>query len=73
MATIPEQAHVVSPGWVISSVVLLPNEAGQGTVVWDTQRATSSGWATEVAASQVLAVVDLLVQRGLRPVIIGDR
>jgi hypothetical protein len=69
----PEKAHVVSPGWVISSVVLLPDEAGQGTFVLDTQRVTSSALATEVAASQVLAVVDLLVQRGLRPVIIGDR
>jgi hypothetical protein len=73
IANMPEQAHVVSPGWVMSSVVLLPEEAGQGTFVLDTQRVTSSGLATEVAASQLLAVVDLLVQRGLRPVIIGDR
>ena len=73
IANMPEKAHVVSPGWVISSVVLLPDEAGQGTFVLDTQRVTSSALATEVAASQLLAVVDLLVQRGLRPVIIGDR
>jgi len=54
-------------------VVLLPEEAGQGTFVLDTQRVASSALATEVGASQLLAVVDLLVQRGLRPVIIGDR
>jgi len=63
----------VCPGWVISSIVLLPQEAGQGTFVVDTQRVASSELATEVAASQLLALVDLLVQRGLRPVIIGDR
>ncbi len=73
VAHLPPAAHVVCPGWVISSVVLLPDEAGQGTFVLDTQRVTSAGLATEVAANQVLAVVDLLVARGLRPVIIGDR
>jgi hypothetical protein len=70
---LPECDHAVCPGWVISSVVLLPEEAGQGTFVLDTRRVTSSELATEVAASQLLAVIDLLVQRGLRPVIIGDR
>jgi len=73
VANMPEQAHVVCPGWVISSVVLLPDEPGQGTFVLDTQRVTSAGLATEVAASQVRAVVELLVARGLRPVLIGDR
>lgn len=70
---VPEAAHAVSPGWVISSVVLVPEEAGQGTVVLDSWRVESSALATEVAASQVLAVVDLLVARGRRPVIIGAR
>src|ERR1700688_4178948 len=31
LANLPENAHVVCPGWVMSSVVLLPAEAGQGT------------------------------------------
>ncbi len=70
---IPENAHAVSPGWMISSVVLLPEEASQAPFVLDSRRVASSHLATEVAASQVLAVVDLLVARGLRPVIIGDR
>jgi hypothetical protein len=70
---VPEAAHAVSPGWVISSVVLLPHEAGQGTFVLDSQRVASTALATEVAATQVLEGVDLLVARGLRPVIIGDR
>jgi hypothetical protein len=70
---LPECDHAVCPGWVISSVVLLPLEAGQGTFVLDSQRVASSGLATEVAASQLAAIVDLLVCRGLRPVIIGDR
>jgi hypothetical protein len=70
---LPECDHAVCPGWVWSHVVLLPQEAGQGTFVLDSQRLASSGLATEVAASQLLAVVDLLVQRGLRVVIIGDR
>lgn len=70
---LPDSHHVACPGWVISSVVLLPEEAGQGTFVLDTQRVTSAGLATEVAASQLQAVVDLVVKRGLRPVIIGDR
>jgi len=73
LPNLPDGHHAACPGWVISSVVLLPEEAGQGTFVLDTQRVTSSGLATEVAASQLLAVVDLLVARGLRPVIIGDR
>src|SRR5438067_1695634 len=42
-------------------------------LVLDSQRVASTGLATQVGADQVLAVVDLLVQRGLRPVIIGDR
>jgi DDE superfamily endonuclease len=70
---LPECDHAVCPGWVISSVVLLPEQAGQGTFVLDTRRVASSELATEVAASQLLAVVDVLVKRGLRPVIIGDR
>ena len=70
---LPECDHAVRPGWVISSVVLLPEAPGQGTFVLDTERVASSALATEVAASQLLAVVDLLVQCGLRPVIIGDR
>ncbi len=69
----PESAHVVSPGWVISSVVLLPTQAGQGTFVLDLARVTSGELATEVAARQLKAVVDLLTKRGLRPVILGDR
>jgi hypothetical protein len=73
VANLPENAHVVCPGWVMSSVVLLPTDAGQGTSVLDVVRVTSAGLATEVAASQLQAVVDLLVKRGLRPVIIGDR
>src|SRR5258708_15757254 len=73
LTNLPECDHAVCPGWVISSVVLLPQDAGQGTFVLDTRRVASSGLATEVAASQLLAVVDLLVQRGLRPVLIGDR
>ncbi|MGH2482489.1 MAG: transposase, partial [Ktedonobacteraceae bacterium] len=73
VANVPENAHVVCPGWVMSSVVLLPTNAGQGTYVLDVVRVTSAGLATEVAASQLQAVVDWLVKRCLRPVIIGDR
>jgi len=73
MPNVPESAHAVCPAWVISSVVLLPEEAGQGTFVLDSQRVASTGLATQVGANQVQAVVDLLVQRGLRPVILGDR
>ncbi len=73
LPNVPEASHAVSPGWSISSVVLLPQEPGQGTFVLDSRRVESSALATEVAASQVLAVVDLLVARGLRPVVIRDR
>jgi hypothetical protein len=65
--------HAVCPGWVISSIVLLPQQAGQATFVLDSRRVASCGTATQVGADQLLAVVELLVQRGLRPVIIGDR
>jgi hypothetical protein len=65
--------HAVSPGWVMSSVVLLPKAPGQGTFVLDTRRVTSQELATAVAASQLRQVVEWLVKAGLRPVIIGDR
>jgi hypothetical protein len=58
---------------VVSHVVLLPQQAGQGTFVLDTVRVISTELATEVAARQLQAVVALLVARGLRPIIIGDR
>jgi hypothetical protein len=73
IANLPKNTHAASPGWVISSVVLLPQIAGQGTFVLDTVRVRSTELATEVAARQLQAVVALLVERGLRPLIVGDR
>jgi len=73
MTNLPKDAHAACPGWVISSVVVLPILAGQGTFVLDTVRVSSAELATEVAARQLKAVVALLVARGLRPIIIGDR
>jgi len=73
MANLPKNSHAASPGWVMSHVVLLPTQAGQGTYVLDTVRVRSTELATEVAARQLHAVVALLVARGLHPIIIGDR
>src|SRR5436853_5484259 len=73
MANLPKNTHAASPGWVMSHVVLLPKQAGQGTFVLDTARVRSTELATEVAARQLRAVVALLVARGLHPIIIGDR
>jgi hypothetical protein len=73
MANLPKNVHAASPGWVVSHVVLLPQQAGQGTFVLDTVRVTSAELATQVAARQLQAVVKLLVARGLHPIIIGDR
>src|SRR2546421_7103770 len=73
MANVPKHTHVASPGWVMSHVVLLPKQAGQGTFILDTARVASTERATEVAARQLRAVVALLVARGLHPIIIGDR
>ena len=70
---LPEYDHAVCPGLVISSVVLLPKEPGQATFVLDTQRVTSQDVATGVAARQLREVVFLLLKKGLRPIIIGDR
>lgn len=36
IATLPANTHAASPGWVISSIVLLPRLADQGTFVLDT-------------------------------------
>ncbi|MBO0780325.1 MAG: hypothetical protein J2P37_15980, partial [Ktedonobacteraceae bacterium] len=72
MAHLPKNSHVASPGWVMSYVVLLPTQAGQGTYVLDTARVTSTKLATEVAARQLRAVVALLVARGLHPIMLGD-
>lgn len=73
IANMPKDTHAVSPGWVMSHVVLLPKQAGQGTFVLDTARVRSTELATEVAARQLSAVVMLLVARGLCPIILGDR
>ena len=50
IANLPKNTHAACPGWVISSVVLLPQQAGQGTFVLDTARVASTERATEVAA-----------------------
>jgi hypothetical protein len=73
IANLPKNTHAACPGWVISSVVLLPHQAGQGTFVLDTARVASTQRATEVAARQLRAVVALLVARGHCPIILGDR
>ncbi|HEY6411034.1 MAG TPA: transposase [Ktedonobacteraceae bacterium] len=73
IANLPKHTHAASPGWVVSHVVLLPNQAGQGTFVLDTARVASTELATEVAARQLRAVVALLLARGVHPIIVGDR
>lgn len=58
---------------MISYVVLLPQQARQGTVVLDTARVRATELATEVVTHQLRAGVALLVARGLCPIILGDR
>jgi hypothetical protein len=73
IANLPKNMHASCPGWVVSHVVLLPQQAGQGTFVLDTVRVRSTELATEVAARQLRTVVAALAARGLRPIILGDR
>ncbi len=73
IANLPKHTHAASPGWVMSHVVLLPTQAGQGTFILDTARVASTDLATEVVARQLRAVVALLLARGLHPIILGDR
>jgi DDE superfamily endonuclease len=73
LANLPKNTHAASPGWVMSHVVLLPKQAGQGTFILDTARVASTEQATQVAARQRRAVVALLLARGLHPIIVGDR
>ena len=73
IANVPKDTHAASPGWVMSHVVLLPTQAGQGTFILDTARVASTDLATEVAARQLRAVVALLRARSLHPIILGDR
>ena len=70
---VPDCDHAVCPGLVIESIVLLPKAPGQGTWVLETRRVTSQDVATGVAARQLRAVVFLLVKKGVRPIVIGDR
>jgi DDE superfamily endonuclease len=70
---LPDCEHALTAGLVMSSVVLLPQEPGQGTWVLDTKRVSSQDLATGVAADPLRAVVALLVKKGVRPIIIGDR
>jgi hypothetical protein len=48
LPNVPEGTHAVCAGWVISRIVLLPQEAGQATFVSDSQRVASSGAATQM-------------------------
>src|SRR5260221_2547731 len=73
LANLPKHTHAASPGWVMSHVVLLPTQAGQGTFVLDTARVHATELVTEVAARQRRAVVAVLLARGLHPIILGDR
>jgi hypothetical protein len=73
ITNVPKNTHAASPGWVFSHVVLLPRQASQATFILDTARVASTELVTEVAARQLRAVVDLLLARGLHPIIIGDR
>ena len=73
IANLPKNTDASCPGWVVSHVVLLPQQAGQGTFVLDTVRVRSTELATEVAARQLRTVVAALAARGLRPIILGDR
>src|SRR5437588_2264972 len=73
IANLPKNTHAASPGWVMSHVVLLPKQAGQGTFILDTARVASTELAPEAAARQLRAVVALLLARGLHPIIVGDR
>ena len=70
---LPACDHAVCPGLVISSVVLLPIVPGHGTFELDTRRVRSQDLATGVAARQLHEVVFLLIKKGVRPIIIGDR
>src|SRR5947209_11435490 len=72
IANLPKNTQVASPGWVMSHVVLLPTQAGQGTFILDTARVASTDLATAAAARQLRAVVALLVARGLHPIIVGE-
>lgn len=70
---LPESDRPISYGWQFSTLVLLPEEAGQGSYVLDTQRIASSSLATEIAAQQVNEVVPHLLISGIHPIILADR
>src|SRR5260370_10862949 len=73
IANLPKNTHAASPGWVMSHVVLLPKQAGQGTFILDTARVASTELVTEAAARQLRAVVALLLARGVHSILIRDR
>src|SRR5260221_2184356 len=62
----------VQAGCSVTSSCCLKKRARE-LLCWIRSRVASAELATQVGASQLLAVVDLFGQRGLRPVIIGDR
>ena len=65
---LPDCDHAVCPGLVMSSVVLVPNEPGQGTWVLDVCRVTSQDVATGIAARQLGEVIFWLEKKGPRVV-----
>ena len=70
---LPDCDHAVCPGLVMSSVVLVPNEPGQGTWVLDVCRVTSQDVATGIAARQLGEVIFWLEKKGVHPIVLGDR
>src|SRR5947209_4780153 len=70
---LPDCDHAVCPGLVMSSVVLLPKEPGQGTWVLDVCRVTSQDLATGIAARQLGEVIFWLEKKGVHPIVLGDR
>jgi hypothetical protein len=73
LPNLPESDRPISYGWQISTVVLLPEEAGQGSYVLDSQRIPSTSLAMEVAARQINELIPLLLSRGVHPIILADR
>jgi len=54
LPNVPEGKHAACPGWVLSHVVLLPEEAGQGTFVLDT-KPRGFCWAGNAGRSKPVA------------------
>jgi hypothetical protein len=72
-ANLPTGSTPVAPGWLFSTLVVLPQPVSSWTYVLDNRRVPSHANGTSIGVAQVQAVLPALAARWGRPVLLLDR